>query len=85
MAKIRVYELARELNMTNKMLLSKLSDLDISVKSHMSSLDDETIARIKTIIFEGRNCRRNTRKTDCYSSTSQKGESRSRTGTSGSA
>jgi translation initiation factor IF-2 len=51
MAKIRVYELARELNMTNKMLLSKLGDLDISVKSHMSSLDDETIARIKTMIF----------------------------------
>ncbi len=51
MAKIRVYELARELNMTNKMLLSKLSEMDISVKSHMSSLEDETIAKIKTVIF----------------------------------
>ena len=51
MAKIRVYELARDLNLTNKILLSKLSDLDISVKSHMSSLDDEAVARMKTVIF----------------------------------
>ena len=33
------------------MLLSKLSDMDISVKSHMSSLDDDAVARIKTMIF----------------------------------
>ena len=51
MAKIRVYELARDLNLTNKMLLGKLEDMDISVKSHMSSLDDEAVARIKTTIF----------------------------------
>ncbi len=51
MAKTRVYELARDLNLTNKILLSKLSDLDISVKSHMSALDDEAVARIKTEIF----------------------------------
>jgi len=47
MAKIRVYELARELNMTNKVLIDKMSELDISVKSHMSSLEDETIAQVK--------------------------------------
>ena len=51
MAKMRVYELARDLNLTNKMLLSKLGDMDISVKSHMSSLDDEAVARIKAMIF----------------------------------
>jgi len=50
MAKTRVYELARNLNLTNKILLSKLSDLDISVKSHMSSLDDEAVARIQKMI-----------------------------------
>ena len=47
MAKIRVYELARELNMTNKVLLEKLGALDFDVKSHMSSLEDETAADIK--------------------------------------
>jgi translation initiation factor IF-2 len=51
MAKMRVYELARDLNLTNKILLSKLSDMDISVKSHMSSLDDDAVARIKAVIF----------------------------------
>jgi len=47
MAKIRVYELARELNMTNKVLIEKLNELDFSVKSHMSSLDEDTVDEIK--------------------------------------
>jgi translation initiation factor IF-2 len=47
MAKIRIYELARDLNMTNKMLLEKIRDMDVDVKSHMSSIDDETEARIR--------------------------------------
>ena len=51
MARLRVYELARDLNMTNKVLLEKLYDLDISVKSHMSALDDDTIAKIKSSFF----------------------------------
>ena len=48
MAKIRIYELARELNMTNKELLEKLAELDISASSHMSSLDDNTVSLVKT-------------------------------------
>jgi len=51
MAKLRVYELARDLNTTNKELLEKLNDLDISVKSHMSALDDEAIAKIKSAFY----------------------------------
>jgi translation initiation factor IF-2 len=51
MAKIRVYELARELNLTNKVLLDRLEEMAIEVKSHMSSLDDDTIARIKAELF----------------------------------
>jgi translation initiation factor IF-2 len=47
MAKIRVYELARDLNVTNKELLEKMRNMDIDVKSHMSSLDDEAVTRIK--------------------------------------
>jgi translation initiation factor IF-2 len=47
MAKIRIYELARDLNMTNKVLLEKIRNMDIEVKSHMSSLDDDALARIK--------------------------------------
>ena len=51
MAKTRVYELARDLNLTNQILLSKLNELDISVKSHMSSLDDQAVAKVRTVIF----------------------------------
>ncbi len=51
MAKMRVYELARDLNLTNKILLSKLNDMDIAVKSHMSALDDDTVATIKKQLF----------------------------------
>ncbi len=47
MAKIRVYELARDLNMTNQALLDKIRSMDIDVKSHISSLDDDTVAKIK--------------------------------------
>ncbi len=47
MGKIRVYELARELNIKNKELLEKLSKMAIKVGSHMSSLDDEAVARVK--------------------------------------
>jgi translation initiation factor IF-2 len=51
MAKIRVYELARELNMTNKVLLDKIKGMNIEVRSHMSSLDDETVRHIKTALL----------------------------------
>jgi translation initiation factor IF-2 len=51
MAKIRVYELARELSLTNKALMEKLSGFDITVASHMSSLDDDAVRRIKAALF----------------------------------
>jgi len=38
---VRVYELAKKLNMTNKEILEKLAALNISIKNHMSSVDDE--------------------------------------------
>ena len=51
MAKIRVYELARELSIKNKELLDRLQDMDIPLGSHMSSLDEATVARIKDSLF----------------------------------
>jgi translation initiation factor IF-2 len=52
MAKIRVYELAKDLNMTNKALLNKMKELKIEVKSHMSSLKDSDISKIKKKCLE---------------------------------
>ncbi len=51
MAKIRIYELAKQLNMTNKMLLEKLKEMDMDVKSHMSAIEEDSIAAIKEAIF----------------------------------
>jgi len=52
MGKIRIYELARDLNMTNKVLVEKIRNMNIPVKSHMSSLDEETVALIKSNEFD---------------------------------
>lgn len=52
MSKTRVYELAKELNISSKDLLSKLSDLDIKVKNHMSTLEDEEVELIKDLLAE---------------------------------
>jgi translation initiation factor IF-2 len=51
MAKIRVYELARQLNMTNKVLLERLKEMNISVKSHMSVVDEDTASRTKEVVL----------------------------------
>ncbi|MCF8086556.1 MAG: translation initiation factor IF-2 [Desulfotignum sp.] len=51
MAKLRVYELAKDLNMTNKALLNKLKEIDIDAKSHMSSLEDSAIKQIRASLF----------------------------------
>ena len=37
--------------MTNKVLIAKLNDLDIEVKSHMSSLEEEAITRVRSSMF----------------------------------
>ncbi len=51
MAKIRVYELAKDLNMTNKVLVEKLKEMNLSVKSHMSTLEPEDIDTIKAEVL----------------------------------
>jgi len=47
MAKLRVHELARELNLTNKVLLDRMKKLNMSVRSHMSALDDNDVQSIR--------------------------------------
>ena len=50
MAKVRVYELARELDIESKELVEKLVEGGISIKNYMSTLDEETIVRAKKIV-----------------------------------
>lgn len=47
MAKIRIHELAKELNMNSKDLADRLRQMGYSVKNHMSTIEEKEIAKIK--------------------------------------
>ncbi|MBO8167746.1 MAG: translation initiation factor IF-2 [Thermoanaerobacteraceae bacterium] len=47
MAKKRVYEFAKELKLSSKQVMKLLNDLNIEAKSHMSTLDEEAVAKVK--------------------------------------
>ncbi|MGD8915693.1 MAG: translation initiation factor IF-2 [Syntrophobacterales bacterium] len=50
MAKLRVYELAKELDMPNKDLVDKIGSLGIQIKGHMSSLDEEEAQLVRDTV-----------------------------------
>jgi translation initiation factor IF-2 len=50
MAKVRVYELAKELNMENKDLVDKLKAGGLNIKNYMSTLDEEASRRAREIV-----------------------------------
>lgn len=54
MKKIRVYELARELGISSKDLIEKITSLDISVSNHMSTLENEEAKIIKSLLEEAK-------------------------------
>lgn len=47
MAKYRVYEVAKQFGLSSEAMVKLLQEIDITVKSHMSSIEDVTIERIK--------------------------------------
>ncbi|OON88532.1 translation initiation factor IF-2 [Pyramidobacter sp. C12-8] len=47
LSKMRVYELAKLLEMNNKDLLTLLEKVNVSVKSHMSTIDDDAIQLVE--------------------------------------
>ncbi|RJR22508.1 MAG: translation initiation factor IF-2 [Desulfobacteraceae bacterium] len=49
MAKIRVYELAKQLNMDSKLLADKLIAAGLPVKNHNSTLDEDTVKKAKEV------------------------------------
>lgn len=52
MTKVRVYELAKELNISSKDLIGKIEGLDIKIHSHMSSIEEEEARLIKELLIE---------------------------------
>ncbi|QQK07631.1 translation initiation factor IF-2 [Miniphocaeibacter halophilus] len=49
MKKIRVYEIAKDLNVSAKEIISELNKLNIDVKSHMSSIEGDVIDKIYNV------------------------------------
>ena len=64
MEKIRVYELAKQLNVSTKDLMSKLKENQIEVKSHMSTLDKDQIAKVKSFYEKTNNVQNNQKNND---------------------
>lgn len=52
MSKVRVYELAKKLGISSKKLISILEDLDVDIKNHMSSLEDDMAQLIMDLVSE---------------------------------
>jgi len=50
MAKVRVYELARELDMDSKILVDKLVAGGLDVKNYMSTLDESSVVKAREIL-----------------------------------
>lgn len=50
MKKVRVYEIAKELNVTSKELIEKMKELGLEVASHMSTLTSEESALVKSLL-----------------------------------
>lgn len=48
MAKKRIYEVAKEVGVDNKVVVQKAKDLGFDVKNHMSSIDDVQVAKLKS-------------------------------------
>ena len=52
MAKVRIYELAKKLGYVNKTFVEELAKEGIEVKSHMSTVDEETAELIMTLFSQ---------------------------------
>jgi translation initiation factor IF-2 len=53
MPKIRVHELAKELNTTNKDIFAKMAEYGKNISNHMSSLDDSDVSRLRNDMKKG--------------------------------
>ena len=54
MSKIRIYELAKELNVSSKAMIEKLKENGVTVQSHMSALEPEMADRLRKAFGSGK-------------------------------
>ncbi|MDK2836601.1 MAG: translation initiation factor [Thermosediminibacterales bacterium] len=55
LSKIRVYELAKNLGISSKKMISILEELDIDIKNHMSTLDEDIAKLVEDVVDEEKN------------------------------
>jgi len=54
MSSIKVFELAKELNMSSKDMLDKINSMGIEAKSHMSTLSDMDVVAVRNTVLRGK-------------------------------
>ncbi|HEX5726119.1 MAG TPA: translation initiation factor IF-2 N-terminal domain-containing protein, partial [Longimicrobiaceae bacterium] len=47
---MRVFEVAKELSVASEALVHLLREMDVPVRSHMSDIADEHVARVRTLL-----------------------------------
>ena len=62
MGKMKLYELAKELNLTSKELLSKAQEIGIDVKSHLSSLEETDVDKLRKSVSSKNETKKETKK-----------------------
>ena len=55
LGKIKLYDIAKELNLTSKEVLEIAKKLNINVKSHLSSVEEDEAQKIKESIKNSKN------------------------------
>ena len=51
MGKMKLYDLAKELNLASKELLKIAGEIGIKVKSHLSSIEDDEVEKIRNKVL----------------------------------
>ncbi|MGO2723149.1 MAG: translation initiation factor IF-2 [Lactobacillus sp.] len=55
MTKVRIYEIAKQLGIDNKVVVQKAKELGLDVKNHMSSVEDSVVTQIKSSLNNSAN------------------------------
>ena len=61
MGKMKVYDLAKELDLTSKEILEKAKKLGINAKSHLSSLEDDDVEKLKKSFLDKKDNKKDNR------------------------
>ena len=62
LGKMKAYELAKELKITSKDLIERAKKLGIELSSHLSSLEDDQVSKIKKSYSNGEKVKDNSKK-----------------------